>query len=163
MARALHAPLDVLLVKKIGHPANPEYAIGMVTLDNFIVREHQGIPAAYIAEEVTRLQVLLRERQAQYHKGKAPIVLKGKTVLLVDDGLATGSTMLAAVRLVRKANPAKVIVAVPIAPSDAIISLDAEADAVVCLHIAPHFTAVGEFYDSFPQVEDEEAIKLLQG
>ena len=163
IAPALQAPLDVALTKKIGHPQHREYAIGAVSLESVILSETEIIPKSYIDEEVDRIRKVLQKRQDQYYQNRRPMSLKGKIVIVVDDGIATGNTLRATVQLVSKQQPAQIIVAIPVAPSLAIHMLEAmvEVDRVVCLATPSNFRAVGQFYLHFYQVSDEEAIRIL--
>ncbi|MDX1315597.1 MAG: phosphoribosyltransferase family protein, partial [Eudoraea sp.] len=164
VATALKAPLDVALTKKIGHPLHREYAIGAVSLESVILSETESIPKAYIEEETARIQEVLRERQDQYYQNRKPMSLRGKVVIVVDDGIATGNTLRATVQLVSKQKPDKIIVAIPVAPPQAIHMLEAQAevDRVICLATPYNFRAVGQFYLHFYQVSDEEAIRILE-
>ena len=167
VARALDAPLDVLLVRKVGMPGQPELAIGAVASGDIVVHERtieQEIPG--IAEAFERIAAqerreLLRREQV-YRSGVGPLQLQGKTVVLVDDGLATGSTMLAAVRAARVAGAAAIVVAAPVASPQAVQLLAAEADGVVILQIPAMLFAIGEWYDRFEQLEDAEVCRLLE-
>lgn len=163
--KELGAPLDVILTKKIPHPMSDEYAIGAVGLggEYFVDPEAaEGISAEYIETQRARLAKLLEERYRKYHgEWKFPS-LKGKIVLLVDDGIATGSTMLAAIHVVRKMGAKKIVVAVPVSPPEPLFRIKGEADEVVCLLTTADFFAIGQFYSEFPQLEDEEAIEILR-
>ncbi len=167
VAKALCAPLDVVVSKKIGHPHNPEVAIGAVSHKGFVqVNEEYakatGVSKAYLKAEEKRLGKQVDEKRLRYTQGRPFPALKNKVVILVDDGVATGSTMAVAVKFVRPQKPEKIVVAVPVAPPDALSRLRAIADEVVCLLEPSSFTAVGEFYERFLQVVDEEAIALLK-
>jgi len=167
VARALDAPLDVMLVRKVGMPGQPELAIGAVASGGIVVHERtieQEIPG--IAEAFDRIAAqerreLLRREQV-YRAGLAPLQLKGKTVVLVDDGLATGSTMLAAVRAARAGGAAAIVVAAPVASPQAAQLLAAEADELVILQIPAMLFAIGEWYERFEQLEDSEVCRLLE-
>jgi len=165
LARALRLPLDVILTKKIGHPLEPEYAIGVVNLSHEVLNQEvikrDAIKPEYIRGEIARIRDLLRRRQVDYYGGREPVPLKGKTALIVDDGVATGNTMLAAIRLARDEGAKKVVVGVPVAPSDTLLRLREQADEVFCVLVPETFFAIGQFYDSFEQVGDAEAIRLL--
>ncbi|MEM4272401.1 MAG: phosphoribosyltransferase family protein [Candidatus Bilamarchaeaceae archaeon] len=163
--RELGAPLDVILTKKIPHPISDEYAIGAVGLEGeyFIdPSAAEGISPQYIEEQRARLSALLEERYRKYHGELKFPSLKGKIVLLVDDGIATGSTMLAAIHMVRKMGAKKIVVAVPVSPPEPLIRIEEEADEVVCLLTTSDFYAIGQFYQDFPQLEDEEAMEILK-
>ncbi len=164
LARELHLPLDVILSKKIGYPGNPEYAIGAVSLQNIIIspdfvdiQELKG----YIADQASQIRQLLQERNIKYRHNKPPLDLTNKIVIVVDDGVATGSTLLATLALIRQNKPQKIIVALPVAPPQALELIGQQADEVICL-LRPHdFAGVGQFYQNFEQVDDQEAIRLL--
>ncbi|MCX2720769.1 phosphoribosyltransferase [Lentiprolixibacter aurantiacus] len=164
VARFLKAPLDVALTKKIGHPYHREYAVGAVSLDSVVLSETETIPRVYIEEEISRIRETLRKRQDQYYKKRKPVPLVDKVVIVVDDGIATGNTLLATVQLVSKQHPAKIIVAIPVAPLQAVHMLEAlpQVDEVICLATPMNFRAVGQFYLHFYQVSDEEAIRILE-
>ncbi|MGK0495028.1 MAG: putative phosphoribosyltransferase [Maribacter sp.] len=164
VAKTLNAPLDVALSKKIGHPYNSEYAIGAVSLDHFILSDAMGVTKGYIEEEAVKLRKKLQERYRQYYSNRKPESLKGKTVVIVDDGIATGNTLLVTVAFVAKQRPKKVIAGVPVASASAIQALrdSDQIDEIVCLEIPRNFRAVGQFYKEFSQVSDEEAIQLLE-
>lgn len=168
MGEVLHAelgaPLDIIVAKKIGHPASGEYAIGAVGPDGECVISGgaAGVSPAYILRERKRLGAAVDEKYVRYRGDRPKPKLAGKTVIIVDDGIATGSTLIAAIRVIRKQKPAKIVVAVPVAPPDSLAKVRAEADAVVCLLVPAGFVAIGQFYEKFPQVEDEEAIAILR-
>lgn len=166
VARALHAPLDVFLVRKLGVPGHEELAMGAVATGGLRVLNDQvvhglRIPSSVIdavaAEEVEEV----RRRERLYRGDRPPPDVRGKTVILVDDGLATGSTMLAAVKTLRQQQPARIVVAVPIAAPDTCELLRAEADEVVCAATPEPFYAVGLWYQDFSQTTDEEVRELL--
>ena len=164
VAKALQASLDVALSKKIGHPFNKEYAIGAVSLENSILNDVSGIHKSYIAEETTRIREKLKKRHQQYYKNREPEDLKDKIVIIIDDGIATGNTINVTAKLVSVQKPKKIIVAIPVAPRSAVKSLEnsSSIDQVICLQTPYDFRAVGQFYEFFNQVSDEEAIQLLE-
>lgn len=163
VARALEAPLDVALSKKIGHPQHQEYAIGAVSLENRVLSDVEHISGTYLEEETKRIRATLQERQKQYYRDRSPSSLRGKTVILVDDGVATGNTILVTAALVQMQQPAKTIAAIPVAPPSAVdlMKTAPDIDEVVCLITPKNFYAVGQFYEHFKQVSDKEAIELL--
>ena len=164
IAKALKVPLDVSLTKKIGHPFNKEYAIGAVSLEGIILMDEIEVSKDYIEEETSRIRQKLKKRQDEYYKNRAPMNLEKKTVIVVDDGIPTGNTILATADLIKKQKPNKIVVAVPVAPHSAIQKLkDSDnVDEVICLDTPNNFRAVGQFYENFEQVPDVEAIKLLE-
>ncbi|MBN9509856.1 MAG: phosphoribosyltransferase [Alphaproteobacteria bacterium] len=168
VARALNAPLDLLLVRKIGAPHQPELAIGAIadgeapvleTDSELIERLH--IPPAYVERTKQAELAELERRRRAYLGDQAPIDLHGRAAIVVDDGIATGATMRAALRSVRRRGPAALILAVPVAPPDTLARMRAEVDEVVCLEAPEDFMAVGQFYRDFPQLDDAEVTALL--
>jgi putative phosphoribosyl transferase len=163
--KELGAPLDIIVTKKIPHPMSAEYAIGAVGPGGEFFVDYEaagGTSDAYIEEQRTRLEKIVEEKYERYRGKRPKPAIKGKIVILIDDGIATGSTMLAAIHVVRKMGAAKIVVAVPVAPPDSVAKVAIEADEVVCLMQPVPFFAIGAFYDDFRQVEDEEAIAILQ-
>jgi len=165
VAERLHIPLDIVVARKLGVPWQPELAMGAIAgktriLDERMIRQ-LGIADEDIDEIVAREQAEIERREDLYRGGKPPIDLHGKTAIVIDDGLATGSTMLAAVRHLRTLHPARVIVAVPVGSREACRHLREEADELVCLAIPDRFYAVGEWYRDFRQVGDTEVCTLL--
>ena len=168
VAAALGATVDVLVVRKVGVPSQPELAMGAVAPGGVTIRNAEVLglvpDAARRFESVAaeeRAEVSRRERL--FRGQRPPLDLKDRTVVLVDDGVATGATLRAAVAAARKLGAARVVVAVPVASHEAIALLSAEADEVICLEQPAYFMAVGQFYDDFPQVSDSEVRALLAG
>jgi putative phosphoribosyl transferase len=164
LARELQLPLEVVLTKKIGFPGNPEYAIGAVSLEHVdISPEFIQMPELeeYIAHQIIDVRKLLHERNILYRGNKPPISLMNKVVIVVDDGVATGSTLLATLVLIKKNNPLKIIVALPVASPGALRRIRAQVDELICLEVPIAFMSVGQFYSKFDQVNDSEAIRLL--
>lgn len=161
IAKRLHLPMDIVLSKKIGHPNNKEYAIGAVSMNSMTLKEHPEVPQRYIEDEVIRLRKLLKEKYELYMGNREPIDIRGKNVIVVDDGIATGNTLLASISMLRKKEPAKIIVAVPVLPTDVVPVFQRNADEFVYLIAAKYFRGVGGFYEQFDQVEDEEVIRML--
>lgn len=164
VAKELGLPLEIVLSKKIGHPAHPEFAIGAVSLEGRVVTERPDVSEEYIEEETERLRRLLRERYKMYYGDRKPVSLEDKIVIVVDDGIATGNTLLSTVELVRHHRPRRVVVAIPVAPPDSLRKLrDADGvDEVVCALSPRDFYAVGQYYENFDQVEDAEVKRLLE-
>jgi predicted phosphoribosyltransferase len=166
VARQLAAPLDVLVVRKVGMPGQPELAIGAVGPDGVAVR-NQMLPPDLVDERIFRrlaAQELgeLQRRERTYRAGRPPLQLKDRQVVLVDDGIATGATMLAAIEAVRAASAASVMVAAPVASVEAATMMRAAADDTVFLLVPPLLESIGEFYEHFEQVKDGAVIRLLQ-
>ncbi len=170
VAAALHAPLDIVVVRKLGAPGQPELGIGAVVdgdhpraIFNQEVLEQLAVPDEYIDNEIKRQLAEVKRREELYRQGRPRIPLEGKDVIVVDDGIATGSSIRAALRGVRRQKPNRLILAVPVAPSETIDALRAEADEIVCLETPVNFYAVGQFYIDFHQVSDEEVKQILAG
>jgi putative phosphoribosyl transferase len=167
VAKALGAPLDIIVTRKIAAPGQPEYALGAVTQEGEVIMdrlaaESLGASPAYLEEEVRTKQAEVRERVGSF-RGNAPYPpLAGKTVVIVDDGIATGSSVEAAVVSVKRRNPKSIVVAVPVAPSDSVERLMKEGIEVVCLEKPWGFLAIGEFYRDFGQVEESEVRRILE-
>lgn len=168
IAVALDAPLDIVVVRKLGAPGQPELGIGAVVdgdhpqsvlNDDLVSVLH--VSEAYVQREVALELQEIRRRQECYRRGKPPVPIAGRTVIVVDDGIATGGSIRAALRGARRAHPRRLILAVPVAPPEIIVALRDEADTVVCLSTPTMFRAVGQFYDTFTQTSDEEVIELL--
>lgn len=166
LADALGADLDVVLVRKIGAPWQPELALAAVDESGWIYRNPGlGDRAEWQAhiENEARVQLdLLRQRRARYTPERPPFDPAGRIAIVVDDGLATGATMIAALHAVRAKKPGRLICAVPVAPDETVALIRRHADEVVCLHTPSCFDAVGQFYASFAQVEDDEALAALR-
>ncbi|HEX5306951.1 MAG TPA: phosphoribosyltransferase family protein [Dyella sp.] len=166
VADALGGELDVVLVRKLGAPGNPEYAIGAIDEQGRVALTEQagaaGADAAYVQREAAEQLALIRARRARYRPHGAPIEVAGRLVIVVDDGLATGATMRAALASVRARRPARLVCAVPVAAPRSLTELDGLADEVVCLVAPRGFQAVGQFYQDFQAVPDEEVMRLLE-
>lgn len=167
IARALSLPLDIVVPRKIGAPGNPEFAIGAITEDGESVFDAEAIRALgvvqdYIAQTVNEEQHEAERRMKVYRGDWPPLNVNGKTVILIDDGAATGATMRVAIRSVRKRGAAKIVVAVPVLPPDTRDVLQRDADEVISLDAPLLFGAVGAFYEHFPQTTDEEVVRLLK-
>jgi predicted phosphoribosyltransferase len=167
VARALGAELDIAVPRKLRAPHNPELAVGAVAEDGSVYVDERvatslGVPPEYLQQEAAWQLEEIRRRLEAYRQGRPACELAGRTVVLVDDGIATGSTMVAAVRSVRRRGAARVVVAVPVAPPEAVRRLRVEGCEVVCAREDPLFVAVGQFYEDFTQVSDEEVQALLR-
>ena len=168
VARAIEAPLDIFLVRKLGVPGHRELAMGAlasggVRVVNDDVVAFYRIPQTAIDAVARDEQAELERREREYRAGRPPVALQGRTVILVDDGLATGSTMKAAVQAVRAHAPAKIIVAVPVGSRETCQEFTEIADEIVCARAPDHFAAVGQWYRDFSQTGDEEVRELLYG
>jgi predicted phosphoribosyltransferase len=166
LADALEGELDVVLVHKLGAPGNPELAVGSVTEDGTVTvnpfAREIGVIQEHIDREAADQLARLRERRRRYTPVREPADPSGRVVIVVDDGVATGATLLAALRGLRKRNPAELVAAVAVAPPATLERLRAEADRVVCLAAPELFVAVGQFFQSFPQVSDGEVVAILE-
>lgn len=163
LARHYNFPLELLLTKKIGHPLNPEVAIGAVSMEDYEVQDHYILPPSYLEQEVKKISAGLHERYARFMgSNHQPVDVRDKTVIIVDDGVATGNTILAAVRIMRRKNPGKIVVAVPVASPGSAYRIASQVDDFICLHTPDNFFGVGQFYANFTQVDDGEVESLLR-
>jgi predicted phosphoribosyltransferase len=164
VATLLGVPIDVIVPRKLRAPFNPELAIGAVAEGGALYIEEEtvrGISAYYLQQEISTQRAEIARRVAAYRGARPLIDVAGRTAIVVDDGIATGATMVAALRAVRAARPARLVAAVPVAPPEGLVRLAREADEVVCLTAPVHFQAVGQFYSDFRQVTDAEVVVLL--
>jgi putative phosphoribosyl transferase len=167
VAEALRAPLDVFLLRKLGVPGHEELAFGAIAsggvrvLDRAIIQE---LPISTAAVETITAKELkeLKRRELAYRGDRLPLAVDGQTVIVVDDGIATGASLLAGIRALRQLRPAKIVIAVPVAPPSTCERLEYEVDELICLEMPQSFHAVGQFYKDFSQVSDEEVIELLK-
>lgn len=167
IAEVLSCPLEIVIVKKIGAPGNPELAIGAVGVTGEPVVDEElakrvGADENYLRSQVANLKLEVLRRAKEYRGDKPALDLKNKVVILADDGIATGATIKAAVEILRQANPQKIIVAVPVIAKDALKEIENLADEVVYLEAPELFFAVGQFYQNFDQITDEEVKELLK-
>ena len=166
LARQLAGELDVVLVHKLCAPSQPELAIGAIDEDsNAWIAPHAasaGATSAWISAEKKRQLQVLQKRRRQYSPLRTPIPVNNRVVIVVDDGLATGATMQAALTAVRRGHPAHLVCAAPVASSEALARVQPLADETVCLEVPAFFQAVGQFYEQFPQISDEEVAACLR-
>lgn len=167
-AVALGAPLDVWVVRKIGAPFEREFGIGAVAEGGEIVWNNETLPFINISGKELSELAADEEKEVQrrirlFRGNRPPPEIRGRTILLVDDGIATGGTMLAAIRALRKQGPARIVLAVPVASSDTLDKMRPEVDDVVCLEPVPYLAAIGLWYRDFSQTSDDEVIRLLEG
>jgi len=166
LARALEGELDVVLVRKLRAPFNPEFAIGSIDESGWTYvsdyAESVGGTPTYLAQERQAQLDVIKKRRAQYTPLRPPIDPAGRIVIVVDDGLATGATMISALHALRDKKPTRLICAVPVAPADTLEKIRPYADEVVCLSTPLFFQAVGQFYTDFPQVDDTEVEAILK-
>jgi len=166
VARALRAPLDVFLLRKLGVPHQEELALGAIASGGVRVVDRQilrtlSISSREIESITAQAQQELKRRETAYRGDEPPVSVAGKIAILVDDGIATGASLLPGIRALRQLRPAKIVVAVPVAPAPDCERLAYEVDEMVCVATPEPFAAVGRFYDDFSQVEDEEVVALL--
>lgn len=169
VARALRAPLDLVLVRKIGAPFQPELAVAAVAeaAEPVVELDEQTLAASgasrdYVWQELPQHLREIERRRRLYLHGQPPLEVRGRTAVLVDDGIATGTTVRAALRALRLRNPARLVLAVPVAPAEEVARLGREVDDLVCLHAPAFFQAVGAHYRDFEQISDEEVVALMQ-
>lgn len=168
VAKALHAPLDLIITRKIGHPNQPEYAIGAVSESGHIIYDDaaiSGIDKNYLASEAKKQKLEAKRRREVYLQGKKPISCQGKIAILVDDGIATGLTMKAAIQELKlRSKPEKIIVAIPVAPLEIIHEMESEekVEFITVNTSAVFLGAIGEYYEDFSPVEDGEVIKIMR-
>jgi len=166
VAKALDAPLDLIIPRKIGAPNEPEFAIGAVTEDGTTILnqdaiQYLGVPDVYIQQEVKRQIAEIKRRMERYLGYRPRPSVEGKTVILVDDGVATGATIRAAIASIKKKKPDSIVLAIPVGPPDTVEELRKEVDLVVCLMTPEPFFAIGQFYRRFEQLNDEEVVQIL--
>lgn len=168
VAKELNLPLDIIVTRKIGAPNQPELALGAIDADGEVVWDNEllsqlelKIESAEMAEKIEEERNEIKRREKIYRQGRKPLEVENKTVILIDDGIATGATTLVAVRFLKRHQAQKVILAVPVASQEAKMKLSEEVDEIIVLEVPNYFQAVGQFYQSFEPVEDEEVVQYL--
>jgi putative phosphoribosyl transferase len=167
VAKTLHAPLDVVIVRKLGVPGQEELAMGaiagggMQVINNCVVRS-LGISQEQIASEAAKERAELERRERLYRGGRPAQDIRGRTVILADDGIATGTTMKVAIAAIKRQQPSKIVVAIPVAPLSTCEQMEREVDEVMCLFSPEDFVAIGVWYSDFTQVPDQEVCDLLE-
>lgn len=167
VATSLGLPVDIVVVKKLTSPYSSEFALGAVAPDNVTVihwpsAHRAGVDEDYLNDQVRLLSEQIREKMLRYHKGRKPLVVKGQTVIVVDDGAATGATLEAAIKWLKKRKARYIVAAIPVAPPETVGKIKPEVNELVVLEAPVDLSAVGQFYQSFPQVEDEEVSARLK-
>jgi len=167
VAKRMNADFDIVIPRKLGAPDNQELAIGAVMEDgtaytNTYLINALRLPPAYVEEEMRRQVEEIKRRYLAYRKQDLPYNIAGKRAILVDDGIATGATIIASARWLRKRNPGSIVIAVPVAPSQSVAVLEQEADSVIAIHTPRDFAAVGEFYEEFTSVSDDEVMEIMR-
>jgi len=162
VAHELNLPLELLLAKKLGHPSNEEYAIGAVSLTDRYVSSREKVSPEYLEQETERVRTRLREIQQKFIGKHSPESIEGKIVIVIDDGIATGLTLLSTIRMLRRQDPQRIVIAVPVSSREALKKLSEQADEVVCLLVPDDFYGVGAFYENFDQVSDEAVLFYLE-
>jgi predicted phosphoribosyltransferase len=161
VARELGFPIEVILTKKIGHQMHKEYEIGAASLTDYFVIPHEDVSEEYIEHELRRIRARLKEMYIRFMGDRDPESLEGKTVIVIDDGIATGNTLLGTINLLRKSKPFKIVIGVPVSSRSAVQKLSKEVDEVVTVLVPDQFYGVGAFYEDFEQVSDKEVMFYL--
>lgn len=166
LSSELKLPLDVFFTKKIGHPLNPEFAIGVVSQHDEIINKKlisdEHISSAYLQSEIRHIKKVLHEKEKLYRKNRKALDLRNKTVIVTDDGVATGKTLLLTLELIKNYHPKKIILAIPVGPLSALNLLKPYVHEAIFLYTPSNFFAISEFYQNFDQVDDQEAMRLLK-
>ena len=166
IAKALSLEMDVIIIKKIGYPGNEELAIGAAGMDNYFINKEfmrdSSVPKDYIKNKVKEKQQEIKDKYDFFRAKKNKISLSGKTVIVVDDGVATGASITMALKIIKGEGAKKIVLAVPVAPPETARILEKITDEFICLEEPPYFMAISQFYEDFSQVEDDEAKKLIE-
>lgn len=161
VAKELGFPLEVIFTKKIGHPSNKEYAIGAASLTDYFIIPHKEVNKEYIDEELQNIRKKLKDMYRKFMGDKHPENLEGKTVIVIDYGMATGNTILATVNVIKKSKPGKIVIGVPVSSQSAARNLSREVDEVIALLTPADFSGVGAYYENFSDVSEEEVLLYL--
>ena len=162
IAKHFNMPLELLMTKKIGHPLDHEVAIGAVGLEDHFVDLTRGVPLEYIHKQVKQIRKSLKERCRKFVGNHPSVDLENKAVIIIDDGIATGNTILGSIKMIRRKHPERIVVAVPVAPVETVAKVKRYIDDLICLYVAENFRGVGLYYSDFSEVSDEEVISLLR-
>ncbi|WP_198528479.1 phosphoribosyltransferase [Flavobacterium sp. Root420] len=162
IAKAYGWPLDLLMTKKIGHPSHSEFAIGAVNIEDYIIDDRSDVPQSYINDEVQKIRTSLKEKYMHFTEGRKAVDIENKTIIIIDDGVATGNTVLSAIKMLREKNPEKIVVAIPLAPLETAERIRLQVDDLICLYTPEPFIGVGQHYADFTQVNDQEVMELLR-
>jgi predicted phosphoribosyltransferase len=162
ISKTLNLPLEIVLVKKISAPGNKEFAIGAVSLDDYIITSKSYTDERFLESEIRRLRKIIREQMAYFLGNRKPLELEGKKLIIVDDGIATGATLELVIATLKRKKADQIIVAVPVAPADALARIKHEVTKVICLATPFPFQSVGQHYSTFEQVEDETVKEILE-
>jgi putative phosphoribosyl transferase len=162
IATSYNMPLELLMAKKIGHPLSSELAIGAVDLEDHFLDERFNVSDSYIQSEIKAIRDTLKQRYHKYMGEHKPVDVAGKIVIITDDGIASGNTILSAIRIMRRKYPRKIVVAVPVAPRDTAGKIAPLVDDFICLHIADDLLGVSQYYEDFDQVSDDDVIQFLK-
>ncbi len=162
IAKEYNFPLELLMTKKIGYPSNPELAIGAVGLEDYTIDESFNVPPSYIKDSIKRIRKDLQERYQLFMENRKPLNLENKIVIVVDDGAATGNTLLSSIQMLRNKNVKKIVVAVPVSSKEAAAKIKNVVDEFICPYMPDIFIGVGHHYNDFSHVSDEQVIKLLK-
>lgn len=161
IAKQLHFAIDLLLIKKIGHPLDKELEIGIVSMDDLLTQDNTPIPPAYLNKESARIKEQLKEIYNKYLPGKDPVKLQGKAIILTHDGMVNYKLLISAVKLLRKKQPSSIAVVIPVCSREAAEKIKVVADDFICLQVVDHMENPGVFYKDFPQVKEAEIITWL--
>ncbi len=162
VAKELGFPMEIIFTKKIGHPTNKEYAIGAASLTDYFVVPHADVSEKYIEEELKNVRAKLQNMYNKFRDMYEPVDMEGKTVIIIDDGMATGNTLLSTVSVIKKSKPGKIVIGVPVASPEAVEKLETEVDELIVLLSPPGFNSVGAYYENFENVSEDDVLVYLE-